>query len=127
MNRWKSKVIALRRLAADQRGKPEGELARQKLLHILEKYPEAREYEPIQEFARREFSMGDLGYMKRNSIDTDGSWTGATIEEAIACMVADYRVRIEGHKRPKLRAPKAKRRWLGKVPWLPEPIEVPDV
>jgi hypothetical protein len=90
LNRWKSKVQALARLAEDQRGKPEGELARQKMLQILEKYPEARRYEPA-----RQFMLSDLAWMRRHGVSTDGSWTGATPQEAVALMVADYHQRIE--------------------------------
>jgi hypothetical protein len=93
MNRWKSKVQALIRLAEDQEGKPEGELAREKLRLILEKYPEARQYQPV-----REFMLKDVGYMKRHGIPTEGSWTGGNLQEAIALMVADYRRRIAEHK-----------------------------
>jgi hypothetical protein len=102
MNRWKRKVQALIRLADDQRGKPEGDLARQKLLSILNKYPEAREYQPVQELARRDLTLKDVGYMKRNLIPITGSWTGANLQQAIKLMEADYRERIRRHKTPKL-------------------------
>ena len=97
MNRWKRKVQALMRLAEDQAGKPEGELARQKLRQILEKYPQAREYEPVQVFMAR-----DIVAMKRRGISTEGSWTGRNLQEAIALMVADYGTRLERAKRPQL-------------------------
>ncbi len=89
MNAWKRKAQALARLAEDQKGKPEGELARQKLRSILEKYPEAREYAPIKAFLGR-----DLVRLKRLGGSTDGSWTGQNIEEALALMFADYRQRL---------------------------------
>lgn len=38
-DRWKTKVDALIRLAEDQAGKPEGELAREKLASILKEHP----------------------------------------------------------------------------------------
>ena len=82
MNRWKRKVQALAHLAEDQRGKPEGDLAREKMRQILERYPEARAYEPAQQFM-----MSDLAYMLRNDISTDGSWTGRNIYEAMALMI----------------------------------------
>ena len=96
MNRWKRKVQALARLAEDQRGKPEGELAREKIRHILERYPEARGYGPA-----REFMMSDLAHMRRNDISTDGSWTGMNIQEAVALMTDDYRQRIDEYQRQK--------------------------
>lgn len=67
MNRWKRKVQALARLAEDQRGKPEGELAREKMRQILERYPEARDYEPV-----KQFMMSDIAWMRRQGISTDG-------------------------------------------------------
>lgn len=94
MNRWKHKVQALARLAEDQRGKPEGELAREKMCHILERYPEARDYEPV-----KQFMMSDIAYMHRQNISTSGSWTGGNVQEAVALMEADYRRRIEEFKR----------------------------
>lgn len=94
MNRWKRKVQALARLAEDQRGKPEGKLAREKMRHILERYPEARDYEPV-----KRFMMSDIAYMARNDISTDGSWTGGDVREAVALMEVDYRRRIEEFKR----------------------------
>ena len=96
MNRWKRKIQALARLAEDQRGKPEGELAREKMRHILERYPEARDYGPA-----REFMMSDLAWMRRQGIDTDGSWRGIDLQEAIALMTADYERRIEDYQRQK--------------------------
>jgi hypothetical protein len=102
MNRWKRRVQALTRLAEDQRGKPEGDVARQKLLYILNKYPEARDYEPVKELVRKDITLRDIGYMRRNNISTAGSWTGGNLQQAIKLMEADYRQRIERHKRPKL-------------------------
>lgn len=96
MNRWKRKVQSLARLAEDQRGKPEGELAREKMCHILERYPEARDYGPV-----KEFMMSDLAYMYHHDISTDGSWTGMNIQEAVALMSADYRQRIDEYQRQK--------------------------
>ena len=93
VNRWKSKVQNLIRLAEDQAGKPEGDLAREKLRQILEKYPEARQYRPVKAFMLR-----DVGYMKRHGVPTDGSWTGANLQEAVALMVADYKQKIAEYK-----------------------------
>lgn len=97
MNRWKRKVQALMRLAEDQAGKPEGQLARQKLRQILKKYPQAREYEPVRVFMAR-----DIVAMKRMGISTEGSWTGRNLQEAIALMMADYGTRLERAKQPRL-------------------------
>jgi len=96
MNRWKRKVQALARLAEDQRGKPEGELAREKMRHILERYPEARDYEPV-----KQFMMSDIAWMRRRGVSTDGSWTGMNIQEAVAMMTDDYRQRIDEYQRQK--------------------------
>jgi len=99
--RWKSLVDDLLRLAQDD-GATEDEraTARLKIRQILERHPEAeqiRQYEPV-----REFTFGDVGYMKRNNIPLEGSWTGATLEEAALSMVTDYRRRIERFdRRPK--------------------------
>ena len=97
MNRWKSKADALLRLAEDQKGKPEGELARQKLKEILANHPEARQYEPLQKFM-----LSDLKEMKMKNISTDGKWTGRNLQEALAMMTLDYRKRLAMHKQPLL-------------------------
>lgn len=91
MTRWKRRALALARLAEDQRGKPEGESAARKLRHILERYPEAREYEPL-----AEFTMSDLRFMRAKGISTEGRWEGESVEDAIAVMIGDYRRRIVG-------------------------------
>lgn len=93
MNRWKRKVQALARLAEDQRGKPEGELAREKMRQILARFPEAREYGPV-----REFMMSDIGWMRYYGVSTDGSWTGVDLQEAMDMMIRDYQQRIECYK-----------------------------
>ncbi len=105
MNRWKRVAQSLVRLADDQRGKPEGDLAREKLLQILSKYPEARQYEPVIELIEKDLTMADVAWMRHNFISTDGSWTGANLAEAVALMEADYRERIARAKRGKLQAP----------------------
>jgi hypothetical protein len=98
MNRWKTKVDALIRLAKDQAGKPEGELAREKLRQILEKYPEAaRQHEPLADYAR-EFTTGDLRYMMQHDIPIEGRWTGRNVQEALAMMVGDYWRRIKQYR-----------------------------
>lgn len=89
MTRWKRRALALARLAEDQRGKPEGEAAARKLRYILEKYPEACEYEPI-----AEFTMRDLRFMRDSGISTGGKWEGESVEDAIAMMIRDYRARV---------------------------------
>lgn len=93
MNRWQRKVRALIRLAEDQASKPEGAVARQKLHQILEKYPEARQYEPV-----RKFMVGDLKRMRQAGISTDGRWTGRDLAEALALMAADYAQRLAGRE-----------------------------
>ena len=93
MDRWKSKVDALIRLAEDQAGKPEGDVARAKLQQILDKYPwAAEEHQALGDFAVSEFN-----YMKRVGISHQGRWTGRSLQDALTIMVADYRRRIEEH------------------------------
>lgn len=93
MNRWKKVAEALIRLAEDQRGKPEGDLAREKLALILNRHPEARQYQPIQRLM-----ASDVAYMRRQGISTDGSWTGRNLGEALLLMEAEYRQRIDAHR-----------------------------
>jgi hypothetical protein len=98
VNRWKSKVDALIHLAKDQAGKPEGELARDKLRQILDKYPEAAfQHEPLAGYAR-EFMGGDLLYMKQVGIPWTGRWQGQNMHEALQTMISDYWSRIERFK-----------------------------
>jgi hypothetical protein len=94
--RWQRKADALIRLAEDQRGKPEGDLARQKLLDILNAHPEAFGYQPLVDFAHRELTLRDVGEMKRRGIPTAGSWTAPTLEGAVRLMVEDYKRRLWG-------------------------------
>lgn len=89
MNKWKRKIASLILLAEDQAGKPEGDLAREKLRLILDKHPEARQYAPV-----RRFMTSDLARMKQAGISTDGSWTGHNLAEALALMTADYARRL---------------------------------
>jgi len=105
MNRWKRKVRALAKLADDQRGKPEGDLARKKLLQIINKYPEAAQYGPVIELAKKDLTMADVGWMKRHGVSVEGSWTGRNLVEAIALMEADYKERLARAKRKRLAAP----------------------
>lgn len=104
-NRWKRKARALAKLAEDQRGKPEGDLARQKLLEIINKHPEAANYEPVKELVERDLTMKDIGWMKRHGVSTDGEWTGGNLNEAIALMIADYKSRMTRAKRKRLVSP----------------------
>ena len=105
-NKWKRKAEALARLAEDQRGKPEGELAREKLLAIINKHPEAASYEPVVELARRDMTMRDVAQMMKDGISTAGKWEGdycggdynAQLKSAIAKMEGDYWQRIDTHK-----------------------------
>lgn len=82
-NRWQRKAESLARLADDQRGKPEGELARQKLLEIINRHPEAAQYGPIVELAKRDIEWvmtgAHLMEFKRAGGDTSGKWEGETI------------------------------------------------
>lgn len=89
-DRWQTKVDALIRLAEDQRGKPEGDLAREKLLSILQKHPEAVTYKPIVDLAWRDITTKDVAEMHRMGISTDGSWTGRNLQEALFKMQQDY-------------------------------------
>lgn len=113
MNRWKRKVEALTRLAEDQRGKPEGDLARMKLQQILDRYPEARQYEPVMDFMLRELTMRDVAWMRQRGISTDGRWTGRNLAETIMIMEADYKQRIAAFQG---RGPLTRRRRLLGVP-----------
>jgi hypothetical protein len=98
MNRWKRRARALAALADDQRGKPEGEVARQKLLEMLNKYPQAREYEPILALAKKDMTLREVGEMKRQGISLAGKWEGSDLQHSIALMIADYQQRIANHK-----------------------------
>jgi len=100
-DRWQPKVDALLRLAEDKGATAaERETAREKLALILTTHPEAttiRQYEPV-----RQFTMRDVGFMRKHGISTDGEWAGRNLHEAVAVMAADYRQRIaefRGRKR----------------------------
>jgi hypothetical protein len=94
LDKWKRKVDALIRLAEDQAGKPEGDVAKVKLKQILDKHPwAAQEHKPLADFA-----VSNLGYMRRVGISREGSWTGENLEHAIELMVSDYTWRIEQHR-----------------------------
>ena len=93
-NKWRRKADALARLAKDQRGKPEGDLARQKLQEIIANHPEACEYQPVKDLFARDLELKDVGAMRLAGISTAGSWSGRTIGEALAAMSQDYRMRI---------------------------------
>ena len=109
-NRWQTKVDALIRLAEDQEGKPEGALAREKLVLILQKHPEAVSYQPILDLAWRDLTTRDVVKMKWMGISTAGSWTGANLMAAIDKMLQDY----------------YQRRMIGAAPQLTsEPTEEP--
>ena len=99
--RWKRKAEALARLAEDQQGKPEGVLARQKLLEVIEKHPEAASYGPVVELGHHDVEWIMTGahfvQMKRAGVDTTGEWTGDTLEDAIKAMMEDYKLRYRDH------------------------------
>ncbi len=96
MNRWKRVAQGLARLAEDQRGTPEGQAARDKLRVILEKYPEACEYEPL-----RRFTAADLAYLVRNDVPTEGRWEGQNPEDALRKAFAELGWRVDEHRRGK--------------------------
>lgn len=102
---WKRKARALARLAEDQRGKPEGDTARQKLLEIIQRHPEARDYEPVKTLIKKDLTMRDISEMRHAGISTDGEWTADDLHTAIKLMEADYRERIARSKRLKLEQP----------------------
>lgn len=89
-DKWKRKVRALIRLAEDQKGKPEGDLAREKLLQILNEHSEAREYQPVINFAVREVTGADVRIMRKHGITLEGHWEGPYAFEQ---MIMDYRRR----------------------------------
>lgn len=98
-NKWQSKVNALILLAEDQAGKPEGDLAKEKLRRILRRFPElAKQHDPLADYADRTFTVYDLRQMKRQGISTAGEWTGGSLDEAIGIMVADYKRRAWGRE-----------------------------
>lgn len=94
MNRWKRTAEALARLAEDQQGKPEGDVARQKLIQILDKHPEARSHPPIIAFMRREMTLREFHDIRAAGVDTDGAWTGVDWRDAIRKMTEDLRQRM---------------------------------
>ena len=102
-NKWRRKADALARLAEDQRGKPEGDLARQKLQEIIANHPEAREYQPVKDLFARDLELKDIGAMRMAGISTAGSWHGRTIAEVLAAMTQDYKARIARYQsRPRI-------------------------
>lgn len=98
-NRWKRKARALARLAEDQRGKPEGDAAWEKLQQIIDAHPEAALYGPVIELIQREVEWmmtgAHLVEMKKAGVNLDGSWSGESLGDAIHTMVADYRRRYD--------------------------------
>ena len=79
-------LIKLKRLAEDQRGKPEGEAALRKIRELIEKYPETRSaLKPYWEFTGHDFV-----FLKRHGINTDGVWEGRDFHEAIRRMQEHY-------------------------------------
>ncbi len=100
-NKWQRKARALARLAEDQRGKPEGDLAWDKLQELLDAHPEASLFGPIIDLIQHEMEWLMTGshfvQMKKSGVDIDGYWEGETLESAIGVMVADYRKRYTEH------------------------------
>jgi len=95
MNRWKTSIQAIMRIAREKRGQPEGDVARKKLDLFLNKYPQAKQYAPV-----REFTLRDVGRMKMSGISTSGSWTGRNLDEAVAAMIRDYQDRLRARRKP---------------------------
>ena len=90
VDRWRSKVDALIRLAQDPGATlDERTAARAALARIMASHPEAaaiREYGPV----KAVFTTRDFVDMKRAGISVDGEWTGVNLQDAIAQMSADY-------------------------------------
>lgn len=83
-------LIALKRLADDQRGKPESEAALAKIKELQAKYPELKlALKPLYGL-----TMGDIRLMHKSGISTDGSWTGVNLDDALRIMQEDYIRRI---------------------------------
>lgn len=93
-DKWTSKVDALVRLAEDQRGTPEGDLAREKLASILRKHPEVCRYQPVVTLAERDLTLADIGKMKREGISLEGTWVGTDLQDAVRVMEDEYKRRI---------------------------------
>lgn len=93
-NKWRRKARALAALAEDQRGKPEGELAREKLAEILNRHPAAKDFPPLRELAERDLTMAQVAMMRAHGISLEGRWTGVNLAHAIKIMEADYKRRI---------------------------------
>lgn len=97
-HKWQPKIDGLILLAEDQAGKPEGELAKEKLRRILCRFPElAMQHTPFGDYADRTFTLRDLRKMQRLNISTGGVWQGRNLDEAMAMMVADYKQRLNNH------------------------------
>lgn len=94
MNKWERMAGALARLAEDQSGKPEGDVARDKLAEILAKHPEARSHPPVMGFMARDITLREFHGMRRAGVDTDGTWTGANFQDAIRNMQNELRDRM---------------------------------
>lgn len=71
---WREQARKLAALAEDQRGKPEGDVARRKLLALINKHPEAANFHEIQTLVQRDIIMAEAAYICRNGISTEGSW-----------------------------------------------------
>lgn len=104
MNRWQKIVDDLTRLARDQQGTPEGELAKQKIQEVLARHPEARHYEPVQRLVDDGILTGaDLKFMMQSNIDVEGTWEADSVAGAMKMMQADLLGRIREFKsRPRL-------------------------
>lgn len=100
---WKRKAEALARLAEDQRGKPEGDLAREKLLEIIRRHPDALLYQPVTDLVAT-----DMHIMARDlrEIDTTGHWEGIDFADAFRQMKADYAQRLRAAR---------SRKWLEQI------------
>lgn len=100
-HKWQPKIDALVLLAEDQAGKPEGELAKEKLRRILRRFPElAVQHAPFGDYADRTFTVRDLSRMRHEGISTAGVWHGRNLAEAITMMEADYKRQLWERKTP---------------------------
>ncbi len=101
-NQWKRKARKLAALAEDERGKPEGDLARQKLLEIINRHPEAAGYAPIVKLVARDITLDAVAQMHDDGVSTDDEWTAEDLLAATKVMEAGVRARAENKRRKQL-------------------------
>lgn len=71
---WREQARNLAELSEEQRGKPGGDVARRKLLSLVNKHPEAANLHEVQTLVQRDITMAEAAYICRNGISTEGSW-----------------------------------------------------